>query len=368
LVETGTRGLLGAVFGPTAEGETSYAGRLLHLLTPEMLVLWDRGFDGEDFLAEVHRTGAKIVGRVRSNRRTPVAALLDDGSYYSNIGTVIVRIIEASITVTCDDGVTFTGVYRLVTTLLDHRKYPAARVVALYHERWEHESAYYALKHTIMNGRVLRSGDPLGIEQEMWSLLTLYQVLRTAMVDAVESVPGIDPDRAGFTIALHKARDQVILAAGVLPDDPDPVGVIGRAVLADLLPPRRPRVSTRKVKSPTSRYAHREDDGRPLTSMNVTALDFLIHEPATPTTTNTPLPEPAPGSLRERVLALLRTDPHRTWRGREIADRLGLNTYNYIRTELNLWSKRGAIHKISPGEYKPITPEPTQDLTEPPPP
>jgi hypothetical protein len=25
LVETGTRGLLGAVFGPTAEGETSYA-------------------------------------------------------------------------------------------------------------------------------------------------------------------------------------------------------------------------------------------------------------------------------------------------------------------------------------------------------
>ena len=72
LVETGTRALLGAVFGPTAEGETSYARRLLHLLTPDMLVLWDKGFDGNDFLAAVTGTGAQVLGRLRSNRRTPV--------------------------------------------------------------------------------------------------------------------------------------------------------------------------------------------------------------------------------------------------------------------------------------------------------
>lgn len=39
LVETGTRALIGAVFGPTAEGETGYASRLLHLLRPDMLIL-----------------------------------------------------------------------------------------------------------------------------------------------------------------------------------------------------------------------------------------------------------------------------------------------------------------------------------------
>jgi hypothetical protein len=43
LVETGTRALIGAVFGPTREGETDYARRLLHLLTPDMVVLWDKG-------------------------------------------------------------------------------------------------------------------------------------------------------------------------------------------------------------------------------------------------------------------------------------------------------------------------------------
>ncbi|NJP97101.1 hypothetical protein HCN51_48075 [Nonomuraea sp. FMUSA5-5] len=39
LVETGTRALIGAVFGLTSEGESSYARRLLHLLTSDMLVL-----------------------------------------------------------------------------------------------------------------------------------------------------------------------------------------------------------------------------------------------------------------------------------------------------------------------------------------
>ncbi|MGW7367299.1 transposase domain-containing protein [Streptomyces sp. NPDC054841] len=39
LVETGTRALIGAVFGPTSEGETAYARRLLHHLGPDMLVL-----------------------------------------------------------------------------------------------------------------------------------------------------------------------------------------------------------------------------------------------------------------------------------------------------------------------------------------
>jgi hypothetical protein len=41
-------------------------------------------------------------------------------------------------------------------------------LVRLYHERWEIESAYYALRHTLLKARVLRSKDPTGIEQEMW--------------------------------------------------------------------------------------------------------------------------------------------------------------------------------------------------------
>lgn len=55
---------------------------------------------------------------------------------------------------------------------------------------------------------------------EVWALLVAYQVLRTAMADATDSVPDTDPDRAGFTIALSAARDQLVLAAGVIATPP----------------------------------------------------------------------------------------------------------------------------------------------------
>ena len=308
LVETGTRGLLGAVFGPTAEGETSYASKLLHLLDNTMLVLWDRGFDSGDFIAQVTATGAQFLGRCKANRRLPVVTRLPDGTWHSRIGDVTVRIVEAVITVTCADGTTFTATYRLATSLLDHRRYPAAALIALYHERWEHESAYYALRHTIMDGRVLRSGDPAGLRQEMWALLTLYQIIRTAMVTAVESVAGTDPDRASFTVALTAARDTVTGAAGVITDTVDLVGDIGREVLANLLPDRRPRVSTRKVKCPLARYAARQDDGRPLTSQNVTKLTIIVYDPDSnthptpntlPRTGNPRSPNPRPRQRRK---------------------------------------------------------------------
>ncbi|MFF3468054.1 transposase domain-containing protein [Streptomyces sp. NPDC001984] len=136
LVETGTRAVIGAVFGPTREGETSYATRLSHHLGPEMLVLWDRGFDGNDFLAAVHATGARVLGRIRQRRRPSVLQPLADSSYLWVIGGVPVRIIEARVSVSCTDGSNFEGSYRLATTLLDARRYPADRLVHLYHKRW----------------------------------------------------------------------------------------------------------------------------------------------------------------------------------------------------------------------------------------
>ena len=69
---------------------------------------------------------------------------------------------------------------------------------------------------------------------------------------------GIDPDRAGFSIAWHSARDQVVLAAGVIADTTiDLVGTIGRHVLAGLLPSRRLRLSPRIVKRAITKYQAR---------------------------------------------------------------------------------------------------------------
>ena len=85
-------------------------------------------------------------------------------------------------------------------------------------------------------------------------------MLRTAIADAAGTVPGTDPDRASFAVALNAARDQVILAAGVLAAGvlagtvTDLAGTIGRLVLASMMPGRRLRVSPRAVKRAMSKY------------------------------------------------------------------------------------------------------------------
>ena len=276
LVETGTRALLGAAFGSPATGELDWARRLLPLLDETMLVLMDRGFDAAQFLAEVAATRAQFLVRLTANRRPPVLRCLPDGSFISLIGGVKVRIIAASVTVTCHDGTRYGGQYRLATTLLDHRAHPAGALTALYHERWEHEIAYLALRHTLLAGRVLRSGDPAGLEQEMWALLALYQALRIAITDAAGTVPGTDPDRASYQIAVQTAQHLVTQARNIVTGADDLAGDIGRAVLASLHPPRRPRVCARRVKSPLSRW-NKHPPGKPRTCQRVTQITSKIH-------------------------------------------------------------------------------------------
>jgi hypothetical protein len=279
LVETGTRALLGAVFGSTAGGELAWARKLLHLLDGSMLVLLDRGFDAGQFMAELAATRAQFLVRLTATRRPPVLRQLPDGSILSLIGGVKVRIIEASVTVTCHDGTRYGGSYRLATTLLDHRAWPAEALMRLYHERWQHEITYLALRHTLLQGRVLRSGDPEGLKQEMWALLALYQALRITITDAV---PGTDPDRASYQTAVQTAQILVTGARGVTTRASDLAGDIGRAVLASLHPPRRPRVCARRVKSPLSRW-NKHPPGKPRTCLRVTKITTAIragHAPA----------------------------------------------------------------------------------------
>ena len=86
LVETGTRALLGAVFGPAAGGETGQALSLLPLLDATMLLLTDRGFDAGDFLAAVAATKAQFLARLTGTRSLPVLRHLPDGTFLPVIG------------------------------------------------------------------------------------------------------------------------------------------------------------------------------------------------------------------------------------------------------------------------------------------
>ena len=254
VVACGTRTVIGAVFGPFSTGETSYAPRLLSCLQPGMLLLADRNFAARDLAGQIAATGADLLIRCRDDRRLPPVGHCPDGSWLALLGQLPIRVIDAQIRVTLG-GKSHTRHYRLITTLTDHRAFPASDLVRLYHQRWEIETCYLELKSTTLGGRVLRARTPTGISQELYALLSAYQALRLAMADATASQPAASPDRASFTVALNTARDQIIHAAGVIAGTTiNLVGKIGYAVLASPLPPRRARVSPRVVKRAISKH------------------------------------------------------------------------------------------------------------------
>jgi hypothetical protein len=255
VVACGTRTVIDAVFGPINVGETSYAPRLLRCLRPGMLLLADRNFAVKDYAEQIHGTGADLLIRCKNNRHLPAIRRYRDGSWLARLGSVTVRVIDAEITVTTNQGPHHSGRYRLITTLTDHHRFSALDLVTLYHQRWEIETSFLELKSTTLGGRVLRARTPTGVEQEVYALLTTYQTIRLAMAGATDTDPATSPDRASFTTALNTARDQVIHAAGVISATViDLVGKIGRAVLAGLLPERRTRISPRVVKRAISKH------------------------------------------------------------------------------------------------------------------
>jgi Insertion element 4 transposase N-terminal/Transposase DDE domain len=280
LVSCGTRSVIDAVFGPITSGETSYAAQLLASVHPGMIVLADRNFGAGPLAAQIAAAPAQFLIRVRTDRTGPKLPALRrhrDGSFSSRFGGVPVRVIDAQITVAAKAGRATSG-SRLITTLADPRRHPAGELVTLYHQRWDIETAYCELKSTMLGGRVLRARTPAGVHQEVYALLVTYQILRTAMADATTTQPGTDPDRASFTLALNAARDQLIQAAGVITSPTTGLaGNIGRHLLANPMPARRLRVSTRTVKRAISKYNARGPTINRATYQATITIDLTAH-------------------------------------------------------------------------------------------
>jgi hypothetical protein len=280
IVVCGTRTVLDAVFGSYGVSELAMTPRLFGCLGERMLLLADRNFAAADLVARLADTKADLLIRCKTNLKHPSIERLADGSWLTPLCGVVVRVIEIEIAVTPKGGGRRTERYRFITTLTDPRRFPAVELAALYHRRWEIETTYLEMKSTILDGRVLRARTPAGIEQEVWALLTVYQALRLSIADAVLTTPEATPLQCSFTTALETARNQLILAAGIIDTTGiDLVGRIGRAVLAELLPRRRPRQCPRVVKRAISKHRAKGQIDR----TNYPHIDITIRQLNPPT-------------------------------------------------------------------------------------
>jgi hypothetical protein len=235
VAECGTHALLDATMGPLAQGETTLAAGLLGAggaLGAGMLLLADRLFAGAELWRQAAATGAQLRWRTRSNAVLPVLEAFADGSYLSQItaatdrrggvAPTVVRVVEYRLD---DPGRPKAKgqVYRLLTTILDPRKAPAAELAALDHQRWEVEGLLDELKTQQRGAKVvLRSKTPAMVAQEVWAMLLVHRAVRTLMHQAALAGQdgdgqALDPDRLSFARSLRVVRRQVTGQAAFSP-------------------------------------------------------------------------------------------------------------------------------------------------------
>lgn len=213
LVENGTHVLFATALDRYDVGETTLAKRVLPALTPAMLCLADRTFFGWPLWTQARATGADLLWRIKKNLQLPVHTRHADGSYQSVIYGSLrdrrqqtdglpVRVIDYRLE-GIDDA---EPIYRLVTTVLDPDAAPATELAALYHERWEIETALDELKTHLRGARIiLRSKTPELVRQEFYGLLLAHFAIRGLMHDAALTVEE-DPDRLSFVHAVRVVR------------------------------------------------------------------------------------------------------------------------------------------------------------------
>jgi len=225
LVENGTHVLFGARMADYHTGETTLAEQVVPHLHRGMLCIADRNFFSLQLWRQAQAKGAELLWRVKKNMLLPCVRRLPDGSYLSriypslrdrrhDINSVQVRVVEYVL-----DGVEDAEpIYRLITSILDPKKAPAEELAALYHERWEIETAFDEFKTHLRGGAgiVLRSKRPDLVLQELYGLLLAHFAIRGLMHEAALEHKR-DPDELSFTHAVRVIRRTLPMFSALSP-------------------------------------------------------------------------------------------------------------------------------------------------------
>ncbi|MGB7846516.1 MAG: IS4 family transposase, partial [Candidatus Acidiferrum sp.] len=226
LVESGTHVLFASQMADYGTGEIPLAKAVLGSLQKGMLCLADRQFFGFALWSQARDSGADLLWRIKKNMRLACEKRLPDGSYLSRIypsesdwrhktNGVRVRVIDYRL-----EGIPDAEpIYRLVTTILDHEKAPAQELAALYHERWEIETALDELKTHLRGAKiVLRSKTPELVRQEFYGLMMAHFAIRSLMHEAAVSADE-DPDKLSFVHAVRVVRRKLPTYGAIPPSE-----------------------------------------------------------------------------------------------------------------------------------------------------
>jgi hypothetical protein len=240
-------------------GETTLARGLWNSMPENSLAIFDRNFLIKGQLVRFETKGNRHwLTRAKSNTRYAVVKHLG-----TNDELVELEVKEPGLPSTWQIRAIHyqrRGYPRatLLTSLIDADAYPAAELVALYHERWELEIAYDEIKtHLLQRHEAIRSRSPDGVRQELWGIALVYNLIRLEMERAAAEL-GVPPTRISFTAAaMHIVSDLSWLRAQrlALGTIPSRLERIRQRIKRLVLPERRTeRIYPRAVKRKMSNY------------------------------------------------------------------------------------------------------------------
>lgn len=253
-------------------GEPWLAQSMLERLPEDAVLVADRGYSHFAFFQEVEASGLDCVVRAAKSHkgfRPRRFEILEDGSELVSLrrkstgDTLTLRRVvfryQAKRTVPkkTKKGKPYEKRRKalptrvrvtLLTTLLDHERYPAEEIARLYRHRWEAEHAFDEIKTELLGARVpFRSMTLTRVLQEAYALLIVYCQLRETM-SSCSRLAGVAQLRVSFARTLDFVRAALI---GGLSEEK----VLAWLSREAILPPRRKdRFYPREVLAKTPKY------------------------------------------------------------------------------------------------------------------
>lgn len=262
--------LAGARFGAYGVDERVYAEELWPMIPDHSLAIVDRNFLAARTLIGLERGGTERHWLTRARSTTKYVRVKRIAAGDELVELEVSREARAK-----DASLPRTWQVRairyhrpgfkpqiLLTSLLDAKRYPAAEIVALYHERWEIELGYNEVKRVMLaREESTRSKSPRGVAQELWGLAIAYNLVRF-QAERVAAEADVPPCRISFVAAMTFVENALRMwgldSAGRLPER---LLRLREDISHFVLPERRPRGYPRVVKIKMSNY----DRKRPTT-------------------------------------------------------------------------------------------------------
>ena len=267
--------LLAAVrFAPYAMGETTLAAELWPELPDDSLCIVDREFLAATCLLAIEdqsknrhwMTRAKSTTRWRTVKRLGKGDELVELEFCESSRRRVPGIPERWLVRAIRYERKGFKPQTVLTSLTDHKQFPARELIALYHERWELELGFDEVKTELLEREeALRSKTPRGVAQELWSLGLLYNLVRLEM-EQIAAEADLPPTRISFIAALQFIQNCWLICAAMAPARiPRRLRKLREDLSQFILPPRRSeRLYPRAVKIKMSNYPKKRSKPAPL--------------------------------------------------------------------------------------------------------